>query len=293
MSQKKKAGMGVSDPAAALAQIERPAIKWKAVLQIVAALLIVWITSLILVPYAGYWAVGIAGVITVGLAGFGVYVWTMTRRSQSIVDIVKGASSESDRQKAIEKLAEGGEKDAMRALARAQLEAQSKPQEALQILEDIDLAKAPSMVQDDIRSQLALLYLRNNRVRDARDAAEQIRLDRQPNAQAKALYAAVIAESFARTGKVEDASKLMDTYSPDDPEYGHTRAFLLRAQVYTYFALKKRGLVRKAMTELAQVEPGLLSGFIQKGTQPELVKMAKQLLSGTPLMQRPKVKRMR
>jgi hypothetical protein len=279
--------------AEAMAQIERPQFKWKVVAQIVGALAILWIAGLILVPYAGYWAVGLAGVVTVAAMGFGVYVWRMTSRSQAVVDIMKSATDEASRLAAIEKLAESGTKDVMKVLARAQLVAQSKPLEALEILEQIDLAKAPAVLQDDIRSQRAMLYLRGNRVRDARAMVDEIRLDRQPNAKAKAMYAAVTAESFARSGKVEEAKKLLETYSPDESEYGESRALLLRAQVYTCFALKKRGLAQNAMQTLAAIDPNLLGGFVQKGTQPELTKMAKQILAGSGAMPRPRIKRIR
>ncbi len=292
MSKRKTGPISPKDPAEALAQMEQPGIKWKAVLQIAAALVVLWVTGLILVPYLGYWMLGFVGVITLAVAGFGIYVWRLTARSRAVLDIMKGAAGEEGRQKAIEKLAEGGSKDAMKALARAQLVAQTKPLEALAILEGIDLKKAPAVLQDDIRSQIALLYLRGNRVKDARGMADLIRLDRQPNAKAKAMYAAVMAESFARTGKADEAQKLVETYAAEDPEYGEAKALLLRARVYTYFALKKRGLVRQAMEALAQVEPGLLGGFVQKGTQPELMKMARQILAGTGLAPKPKVKRL-
>lgn len=293
MSKKKKEPSATTNPAQSLAQLETPQIKWKTILQIVAALAVVWITSLILIPYLGFWILGFAGLITMILAGFGIYILMLTRRSRAVIDIMKGATDEVGRKEAIDKLARDGSKDAMKLLARAQLVAQSKPLEALEILEGIDLKKAPVVLQDDIRSQLTLLYLRNNRIRDARIVADDIRLDRQPSAKAKAMYAAVIAESFARTGKPDEAKKLLDTFPPGESEYGEARALLLRAQVYTCIALKKRGLARKAMEELAQIEPNLLGSFIQKGTQPELMKIAKQVLSGSGMMQKPKMVRMR
>jgi len=283
MAKKKKSSSLSQNPAEALAQMEEPTIKWKTIAQVAVAVVVVWITSLILIPYVGYWILVLPGIVTLALAGFGIYIWRLTSRSQKIIAIMKEATDEAGREQAIEKLSQSGKgkKDAMKALARAQLVAQSKPLEALQILESIDLEKAPAMLQDDIRSQLALLYLRGNRVRDARIVADSIRLDRQPNPKAKAMYAAVVAESFSRTGKAEDAKKLLETYSPEEKEYGEARALLLRAQVYTCFALKKRGLVRKAMESLAEIEPGLLGGFVLKGTQPELTKIAKQVLAGS------------
>ena len=132
-----------------------------------------------------------------------------------------------------------GGKDALNAIAQAQLVAQEAPAEAIQILEGIDIDKAPAMVQDDVRANLAMFYLMTGRARDARELANEIRLDRQPQAKAKAMYAAVVAESFARTGDAEEARKLIETYDPSDKEFGQVSGMLLRAQVYTYTATKK------------------------------------------------------
>jgi len=215
--------------------------------------------------------------------------------SAAIVDILKGATDEEGRQAALEKLRAGGGKgsDAMRKLAEAQLVAREAPNEAISILESIDLKKAPAVVQDDVRANLALMYLMNNRTRDARELADEIRLDRQPQAKAKAMYAAVQAEAFARTGKSDDAMKIIDTYDAGDPEYGEVNGMLYRAQVYTYMAKKKRGLAKKAMQQLAMVDPNMVAAFAMKGTHPQLNKMAKQVLQASGAMPRQKMKMVR
>lgn len=292
MAKPKKASK-TPDPAEALAKLEQPRVQWKTILQIGLAFIVLWVTSAMLVPYVGYWGLGVVGVLTLVAIGFGIYIWRMTRRSQAIVDIMKQATDEKGREEAIGRLAEGGSKDALKALAHAQLVAQSDPQQAMSILENIDLKKAPAVVQDDVRAQRALLYLRGNRVREARELADDIRMDRQPNAKSKAMYAAVIAESFSRTGRGEEARKLVETYPADEPEYGDVRPLLLRAQVYTYYALKKRGLARKAMERMAEIDPNMLGAFVQKGTQPELAKMARQVLAGAGFAPKMKVKRAR
>ena len=135
------------------------------------------------------------------------------------------------------------------------------------------------MVQDDVRAQLALMYLHNNRVRDARTLADEIRLDRRPDARSKGMYAAVMAEAYARSGSPDEARKLVETYDPADAEHAEVKALLLRARVFTYFTLKKRGLAREAMEALAGIEPGMVAALAAKGGQPELIKIAKQVLS--------------
>lgn len=280
-----------TDPGAALEGVETPAMKWKAVLQVGGALAVLWITAFIAEPWLGYWGIGAVGLLTLAAMGFGIYVWRMTSRSREIVEIMKGASQEGGREEALAKLADGAGKDAMKALARAQLLAQTDPQGAQDALEGIDIKKAPTMVQDEVRGQLSMLYLRNNRPKDARPHVNEMRLDRQPNARAKAMYAAIMAEAYARTGNAEEGRKLLETFPPKDAESVENRAMLLRAQVYTCMALKKRGLAKAAMAELAAIEPNLLGGFIQKGSSPDMMKLAKQVAAGVGLAPKMKVKR--
>jgi hypothetical protein len=291
MAKRKKTSSARPDPAEAIAAMETPQVKWKAMLQIGGAFAVLWVTAFIVVPWAGYWVVGIVAVLQAIALGFGVYIWRLTSKQRAIVDIMKGATDEEGRQRAIEQLGAGAGSDAMKALAQAQLLSNTDPQAALKVLEDVDLDKAPAVVQDDVRSQRALLYLANNRVKEARALADDMRLDRQPNAKAKALYAAVIAEAFARTGKGDEARKLMETYDADEGAYDEVRALLLRARVFTFLALKKRGLARTAMEQLAGVDPNMLAGFLQKGAPPEAGKLAKQVLAQVGMAPKMKVRR--
>jgi hypothetical protein len=286
----KKRSLAPKDPAEALSKIEVPEIKWTAIAQIAGGLAVLWVTAFIAVPYISYFGVGVVGLLTLAAIGFGIYVWRLTTRQRSILQIMKGATDEEGRKKALDALGEGGS-DAMKALARAQLLAASDPVEAQKVLEAIDLKKAPMVVQDEVRAQLALMYLRVARVRDARALADEMRLDRQPQPKAKAFYAAVMAESFARTGKADEAKKLLDTYSADDPAFTEVRAMLLRAQVFTYFQLKKRGLATKALQTLADVEPGMVAAFTLKGTPPEIIQLARQTLAQAGFAPKMKIKR--
>lgn len=279
------------DPQQALRDMETPTIKWKVIAQVVAAFAVLWVTALMSMQWVGYWGIGVVGVITVAAIGFGLYLYRMTSKSKQIIDLMKGATDEQGRKAAIDALSEGAGKDAMKAMAQAQLLAMTDPVEAQRVLEGIDLKKAPAMVQDDVRSQLALMYLRNNRTREARELADGIRLDRQPNPQAKALYAAVIAEANARTGNPDESRKLLETFKPENAGSPDSAAMLYRAQVFTSMALKKRGLARTAMEAMARIEPNLLGAFLQKGASPELSKMARQVAAGVGLVPKMKVQR--
>jgi tetratricopeptide (TPR) repeat protein len=269
---------------------EQARFNWKVIAQIVLGFAVLWVTAFMMVSRVGYWGVGVVAAITLAAVGFGLYVWRLSRKSRAIVDILQGATDELGRKAALEKLESADKNDALASLAKAQLIAKDSPGQAMAILEQVDLRKAPVIVQDDIRANLAFLYLAVGRIQDARQLADDIRLDRQPNAKAKAMYAAVVAESYARTGRAADAKKLLETFDAKDPAFGEVRAILLRAQVYTYLATKNRGLVRSAMTELSNIDPNMMGSFLQKGSSPELTKIAREVLSQVGFAPRVKLK---
>ena len=281
------------DMGEALDQIEQPKMNWKVLGLIGVALAVIWVIAGILQPNIGYVGFIVAGVLTLIALGFLLWVWRLTRKSADIANILKGATDKESRMAALEQLRarqSPGGKDALNAIAQAQLVAQENPGEAIRILEGIDVNKAPAMVQDDVRANLAMFYLMTGRARDARALADEIRLDRQPQARAKAMYAAVVAESFARTGKAEEARKLLETFDPNDPEFGQVSGMLLRAQVYTYTATKKRGRAREAMERLLQVDPNMVAAFVQKGQRPEVARLAKQVLAGAGALPKQKMR---
>jgi tetratricopeptide (TPR) repeat protein len=290
---RKQITAGPKDASEALQQIEQPRMNWKVLGLFGLALAVTWVIAGILQPTIGYVGLIVAGVLTVVALGFLIWVWRLTRKSADIATILKGATDKEGRLAALEQLRARqtpGGKDALNAIAQAQLVAQENPGEAIRILEGIDIQKAPAMVQDDVRANLAMFYLMAGRTREARDLANEIRLDRQPQAKAKAMYAAVIAESFARTGAADEARKLLETYDPKDKEFGQISGMLLRAQVYTYSATKKRGRAREAMEQLLEVDPNMVAAFVQKGTRPELNRLAKQVLSGAGALPKPKMR---
>lgn len=290
---KKQITAAPKDVGEALEQIEQPKMNWKVLGLIGVALAVVWVIAGILQPNIGYVGFIVAGVLTLIALGFLIWVWRLTRKSADIAAILKGATDKESRLAALEQLRarqSPGGKDALNAIAQAQLVAQENPGEAIRILEAIDLKKAPAMVQDDVRANLAMFYLMQGRARDARELADEIRLDRQPQARAKAMYAAVIAEAYARTGKPEEARKLLDTYDPSDKEFGQVAGMLLRAQVYTFTATKKRGRAQKAMEQLLEVDPNMVAAFVQKGQRPEVSRLARQVLGSAGAIPKQKIR---
>ena len=279
------------DPAEALAQLEQPKVKWKVILQILVGIGVIWLIAGMLSPYISYWGFVVAGVLTLVVAGFAFYAWRMLRKSTQIMDILKGATDDEGRAAAIAALKGGaGGNDAMAQMAQAQLVAQEDPKEAIRILESIDLDKAPKLIRGDVRAQLALMQLVQNKTQDARAMVDQIDIDAQPQAKQRALYAAVTAEAFARTGKEKEAKKLLDEYDPEEPEYADVRPFLLRAQVFTFLKLKKKGRARTAMMRLAKADANQLGAFLQKGSHPQVKSLAREVLEREGLVPKQKMK---
>jgi tetratricopeptide (TPR) repeat protein len=279
------------DIAEAASQVETPRIKWKIVGTVVAAFLVLWITAAMMYPAISYWGFVVVGILTVAALGLAFYIWRLTSKQKDILDIMRAAQGEGGRKEAIERLALGADKDAMKALARAQLLAQEDPQKSLEALEAIDIEKAPALVRDEVRSQRAMMYLFLNRPKEARPLVDEIKIERQPDARAKAKYAATIAEALARTGSPDEAKKLMTEYKADDPQWAaEVGPLLWRAQVYTFMATKNRGLAKKALDALIAIDPNMVAPFVQKNMNPELQKLAMQALSDAGLAPRPQMK---
>lgn len=291
---KKSSPAGKLDPAEAIAEIEQPSMNWRVIGLFAVALVVLWVIAGMLTPSIGLWGVGVAAVLTVIALGFFLYVLRLSRKSANIASILRTATDKEGREAALEKLrakaGKGSKKDVLNLIAQAQLVAQENPAEAVKVLESIDLKKAPALVHDDVRANLAMLYLRTGRTKDARTLADEIKLDRQPQASAKAMYASVVAEALARTGEGAEALKLAETYDPSDSAFAQVRPALLRSRVYVYLAVKKRGRIKETMTQLLGIDPNLLGEFVQRGARPELSRIAKQVLAGAGALPKPKMR---
>lgn len=280
----------------ALSKLEKPKTPWKILIQIAIGFAVLWVVAGMLMPYIGYWGVGVAGVLTLIALGFGFYIWRLTRKSSDIMDILKTATDAEGRDAAIAALQARGDDDVMGKLAQAQLVGQEDPKAAMALLEEIDIDKAPKLLQNDVRAQLGLMYLLHNRSKDARKLADDIKLDAQPQPKQKAMYAAVIAESFARTGKAKEAVALLEDYDPDADgaeDYEEMRPLLYRAQMFASLNMKKRGRARTAMMRLARIDPNQLGAFMQKGTHPQVKRLAREVLEKEGFVPKQKVRMQR
>lgn len=290
MAKPKKLPPPSAPSAEAMSQVQTPQIKWNVIAMIGAGVLVAWVTAFLLVPYVDYWGVGVVAVLTIALVGFGLYAWNFTRKQQQLVELLKGATDDAGRKAALEKLAASDKSDAMNAVARAQLLAREDPKAAIEVLEGIDVEKAPSLSRDEIRAVLAQLYLVTGRVKDARPLADRIQVEGAPVAKARAMYAAVVAETFARTGSPQEAKKILEANRAEDPEIADLAPLLYRAQVFAFFGTKNRGLARGAMMQLAARDPNMLGPFLVKGSTPEMQTMAREVLAEVGFQTKQKMK---
>lgn len=297
MAKKRPVPAQRPDPAAGIAEIETPSFNWKVIAQIAAGFAVLWLLAFMARPFAGIWGFVVAGVLTAVGIGFGIYVYRLTRKSSNIVEILKGATDAEGRKAALEKLraeAAPGGKDAMNALAQAQLlAAEQDPEGAIRTLEALDIDAVPAMMRDDVRANLALLYLSSNRAKDARPLANAIEPDKQPQPKAKAMYAAVVAEAKARTGAADEAIKLLEPFKDGDPTLAEMEPLLVRAKVYAAFHAKKRNLAKQQLERLVMIDPNMLGPFFVKNANPELAQIAKTVLQQAGVIPRGPKMRMR
>lgn len=235
--------------------------------------------------------VGIVAVLTLVILGGVVYVWRMAKKQKAMLDLLQGATASPEARKAaLEQLTAGDKsgKDVLSQIARAQLQAQDDPDAALATLESIDLAKVPAAAADEVRTFRAQMYLYKNRVKDARNLADDIKLSNAANAQSRAMMTAVVAETWARTGKADAALAILEDVKFDDPEAAQVRVPLLFARVFAYFQSGKKERARKDLETLMKVDMNLLGRFAMPGHGApfELQKMAQEVLRSHPEMRK-------
>jgi tetratricopeptide (TPR) repeat protein len=278
-----------SSPPAPAAPPQMQGLQWRNVGIIGAAVGVLWITAFATNSKA---FIIVVAVITVVVAGALVWIYRWAKKQRNLMELLQNANASPEaRREALAKLkaAPDANKDVMNAIAQAQLQAQdNKPDEALAILEKVDLKKVPAPMADDVRAFRAQLYLVKNRSREARDLADEIKPSNGATPEARGMLAATVAEAWARTGKHSEALELLTTIKPDDPDYGQARVPLLYARIFASFAAGKRDDVRKDMTSLVRQDANLLARFLapQIKVPLELQKMARDVAMKDPTVQK-------
>jgi hypothetical protein len=249
------------------------------------------------IPVLGVWVVGvlIAGfsvsatvqivsltipAVVTGLAA-GLVFWALRQanKAQGVAGILSTVQSDDDRQAALSKLDESyKKKDVAAIFAKAQLQLQEDPDQALATLEQIDLRKVMAPIADEARGQRAMIHLLKGQVSLARQLVDNIELKRHQEPKSRAMLAAVVAEAWARSGQAKKALDLLALYDPQDDDYEQIRPQLYRAQAYACAHTGTLGPLRRALRQLVAQDPRLLGGFLTKKTHPRLQQEAKKLL---------------
>lgn len=231
---------------------------------------------------------GIMGVVTLAAAGGLVWVYRLVKKQRSVVSLLQSAQASPEARLAALAQLQGDDKDVLKMIARAQLEAQDDPKKAIATLEMLDLGKVPSTSQDDVRVLRAQLYLATGRLRDAAMMADGINLGAAPNASAKAMVTAIVGEAWARTGKADRALVILDELKLDDPDLGQAAILARMAKIFASFHAGKKDRARKELENLMRLDVNYLGRFVMPGgaVHLELQQLAKQVAMNHPDMRK-------
>jgi hypothetical protein len=260
---------------------EKPPVDFKKVFGRVGVVVaIIWVIALMLLRWS-YIPVIVAGVLTVGAAGAAVWVVRYVNKSRELGAILKAANeTEEGRKEALKKLETDFKKsDVQAAIARAQLEMQDDPRKALATLEGIDLSRQMAPVADQVRCTRATIHLQLGEVQEARALVDKMELGKQQEVKTRAMFAAVAAEAWGRTGQGKKAVELLEVFNPEDPELAEMRVQMWRARAFAHAAAGDMKAASRALKKLAEMSPQLLGMFVAvKKVHPMLQQEAKQLL---------------
>ena len=246
-----------------------------------AAVAVMWLTAAMT---GSKWVLGIMGVLTLAAIGGLIWVYRLVKKQRAMVSLLQSAQGSPEARKAAIAQLQGDDKDVLKMVARAQLEAQDDPKKAIATLEALDLSKVPSTSQDDVRVLRAQLYLASGRLRDAANMADGINLGAAPNAQAKAMVTAIVGEAWARTGKADRALVILDDLKVDDAEMGQAAILVRMAKVFAAFHAGKKDRAKKEIEGLMKLDVNYLGRFVMPGgaIHLELQQLAKQVAMNHP-----------
>ncbi len=254
-----------------------------------AVVLLVWIIAAFVRHPAG-WAG--AGILTVAGAGALIWLQRYVKKTQALGAILKGADTAEGRKEALEQIeAQFKKGDTQAVLAKAQLQMQDDPRQALATLEAVNLDKELAPVAGQIRAMRAMIHLTLGETQEARALADKLDLGKQQEPKTRVMFAAVAAESWARTGQAKKAVDTLDLFNPEAPDMGELRAQLWRARAFAYAATNDTKGVARAVKKLAEINPHLLGMFVgQKKVHPLLEREAKQVVQRMGIVPRKMVR---
>jgi hypothetical protein len=257
-------------------------------------LAVVWVISFLI---SGWIPKAVAGVVTLGLAGVIFWVVRFARRSRAVAQIVQNADTPEARKDAIAKLeTDFKEGDTAALFAKAQLQLQENPREALKTLEKIQLEKELATVADEARAQRAMIHLLLGETEPAKQLADGIDLSRHKEDKTRATLTAIIGEAWARKGQAAKAVELLDKIDLDDAVYKDLAPQLLRAKAFAFAWSNNTKQMKVTLRRLGAMNIQYLTGFVTnkkhpagvppKGVHPLLEKEAMEIIGRSGTMPR-------
>lgn len=232
----------------------------------------------------------VVGALTAVLIGVVLWALRTIRKHKSTISLLQGAvASPEARRDALAKLSSA--KDASsptNVFARAQLLATDEPNEALKLLNSIELRSYHPSMQDDVSLLQTQLYLRLGRTADARRTADVMNLDNPQRKEIRPLAATIVAEAWARSGKPKEALALLDTVELPKKDAEQIALQIRVARIFARFAANQRGPARAELAALAADDPNQLGRFVlpQFRVHPELQKLARSVFEQHPSARR-------
>jgi tetratricopeptide (TPR) repeat protein len=237
------------------------------------------------------WVFGVVGALTLAALGITFWAWRRIEKTKRVADVLGNVDvkDKDSRKAALDRLGtDFKDGDVAATFAKAQLLMQDDPDKALEELEKIDLGKVLPAEADQARFQRALIHLTKGEVDKAKQLVDPIDLSKQEDVKSRAMMAAVVTETWGRTGQAKKAMETLDLYNPDDPEFADIKAQLWRARAFIAASLSDTKQIKRALRKLAADNPQYLGVFLQKRVHPLLEREAKQMLQQSGQM-RPKV----
>lgn len=269
---------------------KRPPIDWKKIgVRVGAIVVAVWIVAFII---PGWIPKAVVGGATVALAIGILWLVRYVKKGQAIGALLQDAYTKEARDAAIAKLdTEFKKGDAQALIAKAQLQMQENPREALDTLESINLDKQMAPVAGQVRALRAMLHLQLGEIQAARALVDKLDLGKQQEPKTRVTFATVAAEAWARSGDAQKALDTLDLFNPEEEENAETKVQMYRARAFAYASKTDIKGVQRMLKKMAEVNPHLLGMFLTgKKIHPLLEREAKQMAMKAGAVQRKMVR---
>ncbi len=252
----------------------------KVFLRVGGVIALLWVVATVLAHWTAI-PLFVAGGLTVAALALAIWFTRYVNKSRALGALLRSASeTEEGRQDALKKLESGYKKgDVQATLARAQLEMQEDPRKALATLESVDLGKQVGPIADQVRCTRATIHLQLGDLQAARALVDKMDLGKQQEPKTRAMFAAVAAESWGRTGQAKKAVELLEVFNPEDPDLAEMRIQMWRARAFAYAGAGDMKSASRSLRKLVDMSPQLLGMFVTaKKVHPMLQQEAKQML---------------